>query len=350
MADTAEGLITTIELSLKKLVELHNFKVNVAEYIDNLKQKAKGQNDNDEKNDADDEKKENNTKISLLTDETDEKMCPKGHSLKLKPKKEAKKCNQCDRMAQSICGSCHNFDRRYKQNIFDKTKQKYYCCTECSIKNAKNVKQMKKNIEKKQQEMMRYNQENPEVVLDLLCGLPSKLALESLLEEVVVTSVQERDDFCLYMLDVDNFKQLNKDEGHHGADEKLREIAAILKTFQSKPSSYWKDEGVEIERIWCFRQGGDEFSIVVKGKEKKIKTQKKFYELLKGDINKLKISISVGMLAYGRDYETMDKWLELADDALYVAKDVKGKNAVRIFDGCFAKRKVVEGFENIFKG
>eukprot|EP01084_Bolivina_argentea_P047424 87386_1 len=66
-------------------------------------------------------------------------------------------------------------------------------------------------------------------------------------------------------------------------------MANVLKSLESKTENEWKNLGIQIQRIWCFRQGGDEFCLVVNGKHKKEGTQQKVYKILKKEISKIKI-------------------------------------------------------------
>eukprot|EP01084_Bolivina_argentea_P284192 486955_1 len=342
-----EEIKETIETSFDKLVKQN---VNIEEYLKDLNKKYVKKHD-DEK-----QEKESNTnraaKISLLTDIKNDYMCSKGHTLNTNGLSAVKSgnCNHCDAKVEYICWSCHKYDKRCNTQDYDESCNNYGWCKNCAYKNAKEVKKMMIQIRDKQEEMMCYFQTHPETALDLLSGLPGKRALEFLLSEICVSALLRRLGYCLYIFDIDNFRDVNESLGHNGADKKLKQIANILQDLESKPNEFWMKKGIIISRIWCFRQGGDEFCIIVKGEYGKISTQKGFYELLKREINKISINICVGILAYGgcewNTANTVDKWLELADKyALYSAKAVKGKNSFRIYDA--SQDKVIEKFENI---
>eukprot|EP01084_Bolivina_argentea_P003373 6325_1 len=110
---------------------------------------------------------------------------------------------------------------------------------------------------------------------------------------------------------------------------------------------FGKKKKIQVSRMWPFRQGGDEFAVIIKGKDKQISTQNGFYEMLKKDINNIGINISVGMYCYGSDgkKETVDIWLNKADFALYEMKN-HGKNGIYINIGAYNKG-VIGGFENM---
>eukprot|EP01084_Bolivina_argentea_P114759 204254_1 len=105
--------------------------------------------------------------------------------------------------------------------------------------------------------------------------------------------------------------------------------------------------------MFAFRQGGDEFSIITDSDGYRIHEQEGIYPYLKNEINKLGITISVGMCCaglYGYDkngLDTVSKWLTYADkNALYAAKK-SGKNTIRIWDN--KQKKIVSAFKN-YKG
>eukprot|EP01084_Bolivina_argentea_P060221 110036_1 len=160
---------------------------------------------------------------------------------------------------------------------------------------------------------------------------------------------KDRDDYCVYFIDVDNMKLLNEKLGHNGVDQKLKQIGNILNMYRDKSNTYWIDGGIIVNRIWPFRQGGDEFCVVVKGEKSKIKTQKGFIFEIKKKINSIGINVSIGVFCYGHFIKDANEWLNLADSALYAAKAVKGKNSLRIYDGYAngCQGGLVGGFEDI---
>eukprot|EP01084_Bolivina_argentea_P286369 491229_1 len=130
-------------------------------------------------------------------------------------------------------------------------------------------------------------------------------------------------------------------------------MANVLKSLESKTINEWKNDlGIQVRRlwcfrqggdefclvVWCFRQGGDEFCLVVNGKQFKEGTQQKVYKILKKEISKIKIenmenkkylTISAGVcLGYGiRDYEYI---MRKADTAAEIVKE-NGRDNIRIW-------------------
>eukprot|EP01084_Bolivina_argentea_P047863 88242_1 len=318
-----------IEGSFDKLQTV-NF--NIENYLGYLTNKYAAADEKTQDNDAD-------PKISLLVDTKNKAMCPKGH---LMGTNVSGNCNKCSAKSAYDCWSCSNYDYTYDKDNWDGTRKLYKWCEQCSLKNGNNVKKRMAKIQKMQAEIIDFYNKYPEISVDLLCGLPTKLSLEFLLKEIVVDA--DKEDYCLYSFDIDNFKKLNKQLGHNGADKKLKQIGNILKQYSDKSTKYWTDQGIQIKRVWSFRPGGDEFALIIKGKYGKIKTQKEFVLKLKQEINAIGIGVSIGVLCYCAIKNT-DEWLNLCDLALYKAKSIKGKNGLRIYDGGY--KKVVKGFDKI---
>lgn len=122
----------------------------------------------------------------------------------------------------------------------------------------------------------------------------------------------------LFMIDVDNFKNLNDTLGHQAGDEFLISLAGeIQKSF--------RDSDV-VGRI-----GGDEFFALMRNVRGDSVALKKAGELL-DNIQKLcekystlRLSSSIGISLYPQDGKTLEELYAQADGALYEAKR-KGKN------------------------
>lgn len=93
--------------------------------------------------------------------------------------------------------------------------------------------------------------QHDEIALDSLTGLSNRSSFDEKLAHLCDSKAQR--PWCLIMLDVNDFKQVNDRLGHVAGDEALRELARALKTvFRRKPA-------------FLARYGGDEFAIVYEG-------------------------------------------------------------------------------------
>ncbi len=122
----------------------------------------------------------------------------------------------------------------------------------------------------------------------------------------------------LFMIDVDNFKNLNDTRGHQAGDEFLIDLAAEIK------GSFRETDVVG-------RIGGDEFFALMRNVPGDSVTLRKAQELLDTiqdvceDYKDLQLSSSIGISMYPQDGTTLEELYAQADGALYEAKR-KGKN------------------------
>lgn len=122
----------------------------------------------------------------------------------------------------------------------------------------------------------------------------------------------------LFMIDVDNFKNLNDTKGHQAGDEFLIDLASVIK------SSFRETDIVG-------RIGGDEFFALMRNVPGDSITLRKAQELLNTiqevceDYTDLNLSSSIGISMYPQDGTTLEELYAQADGALYEAKR-KGKN------------------------
>lgn len=122
----------------------------------------------------------------------------------------------------------------------------------------------------------------------------------------------------LFMIDVDNFKNLNDTRGHQAGDEFLIDLASEIR------SSFRETDIVG-------RIGGDEFFALMRNVPGDSITLRKAQELLNTiqevceDYTELQLSTSIGISMYPQDGTTLEELYAQADGALYEAKR-KGKN------------------------
>lgn len=130
---------------------------------------------------------------------------------------------------------------------------------------------------------------------------------------------------ALFMIDTDNFKQINDVQGHLFGDAVLSELAAIMKKLTRKSDV--------VGRI-----GGDEFTIFLKNISSREMAQEKanmllnaFSHLLEGEKQVANISCSIGVAIYPDNGESFEALYHCADQALYQAKS-RGKGQYVMYD------------------
>lgn len=155
---------------------------------------------------------------------------------------------------------------------------------------------------------------------DDVTGLLNRKATMQLIRDRLNQSSPE-EQHALFMIDADNFKDVNNTYGHQAGDQALADFAnAISRCFDSKDL---------IGRI-----GGDEFFVLMTSVADKaaVKTQasKLLAEVGKVCYEDVNLSASIGVSFYPSDSTTLEGLYALSDKAMYVVKD-SGRNGV-----CFA--------------
>lgn len=130
---------------------------------------------------------------------------------------------------------------------------------------------------------------------------------------------------ALFMIDTDNFKQINDTQGHMIGDVVLTEMASGMKKIM-------RDTDI-VGRI-----GGDEFTVFMKqipspetAKKKADEMLYMFRHLFEGEKSPVKVTCSIGIAVYPQDGNTFKEIYASADKALYRAKSL-GKNNYVIYD------------------
>lgn len=156
-------------------------------------------------------------------------------------------------------------------------------------------------------------------------------------------------EFCILMIDLDNFKSVNDIYGHHAGDLLLKACARVLHQACD-------------ERSFAARLGGEEFCIALQSNdlEEAIKFANNIRQLVaKTTINlhnvEITRSISIGLARLDTQSLLKDV-MSQADAALYDAKEA-GKNCIRVADHAFIENwsqarsapkldAIIQGLEN----
>jgi diguanylate cyclase len=157
-----------------------------------------------------------------------------------------------------------------------------------------------------------------EANLDPLTDLFNRRSLERALEEFFTLCKQSKMSFSLVLIDLDDFKYVNDNYGHHVGDLVLAKVAKVLRT-----SMRAKD----IVGRW----GGDEFMAIMPNTD--LENAKKIIERIKSQLEKMeilaegrrfKVSISVGVAQFGENFQSWLDMIKEADRLMYMDKKKKG--------------------------
>lgn len=154
---------------------------------------------------------------------------------------------------------------------------------------------------------------------DTLTGLYNRNALYNITEKYIAWAKRHNKQLCLLYADLDGFKDVNDEYGHHNGDE-------LLKTVAKRLEANVREEDI-VSRI-----SGDEFVLVLTGVENEQSVQSIINKLLSTttesvelDNVTVQISMSIGIAFYPDNGLTLDDLLRQSDIAMYEAKK-KGGN------------------------
>jgi diguanylate cyclase (GGDEF)-like protein len=150
---------------------------------------------------------------------------------------------------------------------------------------------------------------------DPLTNLPNRSQFfERLSREMERRKNNEGSDFAVLFLDLDNFKMINDEIGHHMGDKFLKKIAEKLKKIID-------------DKDMVARFGGDEFIIIqteIKGIEEVERLARRIIQeldyTLRHDGKEIKIGVSIGIAIYRGREDDGDSLIKKADIAMYRCK------------------------------
>lgn len=153
---------------------------------------------------------------------------------------------------------------------------------------------------------------------DDLTGLANRRRFERQLEREVARTERYGHPFCLLMLDIDHFKEVNDTRGHDAGDEALRRVANVIQS-----GTRGIDTGARI--------GGDEFAIILPetGLARGLEVAERICAAVRtidlgADVG---VTASVGVAEFPTCARCGDTLREAADAALYDSKR-KGRDRV----------------------
>lgn len=149
---------------------------------------------------------------------------------------------------------------------------------------------------------------------DTLTGLANRSRFYERLQAALDFGREERYKTAVIYIDLDNFKPINDEHGHHVGDEALKIIANKI------PSAVRSTDTVA-------RMGGDEFAVVMQAQGNTHTLRGIVNDILTlicepilVDSHKLLVSASIGVVLAPDQGRDVDELLKLADAAMYKAK------------------------------
>ena len=152
-------------------------------------------------------------------------------------------------------------------------------------------------------------------IRDPLTGLFNRRYMEETLERELPRAERTKKDVGVIMMDIDHFKQFNDTFGHDAGDAVLREFGILLKNHS------------RVTDIAC-RYGGEEFILILP--ETPLEVVQERAENLRVKVKQMSvrnsgqllgsISLSCGISLYPKHETNAESLIQLADQALYQAK------------------------------
>jgi len=168
---------------------------------------------------------------------------------------------------------------------------------------------------------------NLRATTDPLTGLSNRRHLVEVAQAEIERCERYNHALSLLLLDIDNFKSINDRYGHAVGDEVLAQLGAVLKK---------RSRHLDLPARW----GGEEFCLLVP--ETGLDNAHGLCMRLLEDIRQIHhnipalgdrtVTASIGLAAYCKGDDNLDKLVHLADEAMYKAKNT-GKNRVCLAPG-----------------
>ena len=156
---------------------------------------------------------------------------------------------------------------------------------------------------------------------DALTGLANRRVFDEQIKSMMDSARRSGRPLTMASLDLDRFKQINDNLGHQRGDQVLRQVATVMV------------EAVRSTDL-LVRMGGDEFLLVMADTDQKnarILAERLCLAIDELDIwadSEIKLGVSIGLAQWEKD-ESLDIWMERADDILYNAK-ANGRSQVSL--------------------
>lgn len=159
---------------------------------------------------------------------------------------------------------------------------------------------------------------------DVLSGIYNRRFLEQRIAQEFENFRRHHTPISLVVADIDHFKKINDTYGHPVGDSTIRTLGQILR------------QHVRLSDV-AARIGGDEFVVLMpftrtnEALELVQRLQLAFSEITAGDSRLAGTTLSFGIAAPAPGMQAHGEWMELADQALYRAKE-RARGSVEIAD------------------
>ena len=169
-----------------------------------------------------------------------------------------------------------------------------------------------------------FEQTQEDSLTDALTGLPNTRYMFMHLARELARAERLKGEVALLVMDLDNFKDINDNHGHHVGDRVLRELAPVLRN-AIRPYDI------------CVRYAGDEFIVVLSGcgqdeaERKRSSCSGPWTKPCskRGRAAGCRLAVSIGAAIFPHDGETYEALLATADSRMYRDKSRRKQQQAR---------------------
>jgi diguanylate cyclase (GGDEF)-like protein len=190
---------------------------------------------------------------------------------------------------------------------------------------TRELEQKKQELEDRNKQLDAANTQLEHLAVeDGLTGLFNRRYLNDTLEKEFARAARDRAQIGLVLIDIDHFKKLNDAYGHPTGDERLRQVAEVLKKSIHRPGDV------------AARYGGEEFALLLPGTMQagaglladRVRRAVEALNLPHSESAYQRVTLSCGVAAmWPHAGQQPAELIERADQALYRAKE-DGRNRV----------------------
>lgn len=154
---------------------------------------------------------------------------------------------------------------------------------------------------------------------DPLTGLPNRLLLHSKMNSAIIRAERQHQQLAVLFIDLDDFKPINDQHGHHYGDKVLVQVATRLRRCLRQNDT-------------LARLGGDEFVVLIDItalQDAVVLAYKLLGSLtppLLEDAHPVSLSACIGISLFPQHADNAIDLLQCADEAMYTAKGLQGES------------------------
>lgn len=205
------------------------------------------------------------------------------------------------------------------------------------------INEMLQSVQSANQTLQQYSVEMSNLAnYDALTSMLNRHSLYQMLREFNNNEIE----YCIFFIDLDNFKNINDTLGHNVGDEVLRFTANVLKDYSNEKTN------IKVARL-----GGDEFVVVKFGNITNYKMRQlgeEIVNLLNQSFKKnnffYKIKASIGISTCPTHSKDINTLMQYADIAMYKSKKNGGNNycvfSDDMLEDVMMEGKLKEGIRN----